>query len=110
MRIRRGLLFWGLFLIPLGGIPLLARAGTIDPAVFADVWRLWPLVLVAIGLTLLLGRYRAGLIGVVAVALLLGSLAGGALASGRPIDRWLWRLLSIGSRYECGRRVRHLQR
>lgn len=82
MRIRRGLLFWGLFLIPLGGIPLLARAGSIDPAAFADAWRLWPLVLVAIGLTLLLGRYRAGLIGVVAVALLLGSLAGGALASG----------------------------
>ena len=82
MRIRRGLLFWGLFLIPLGGIPLLVRAGTIDPAVFADAWRLWPLVLVVIGLTLLLGRYRAGLIGVVAMALLLGSLAGGALASG----------------------------
>lgn len=82
MRIRRGLLFWGLFLIPLGGIPLLARAGTIDPAAFADAWRLWPLVLVVIGLTLLLGRYRAGLIGVVAMALLLGSLAGGALASG----------------------------
>ncbi len=82
MRIRRGLLFWGLFLIPLGGIPLLARAGTIDPAVFADAWRLWPLVLVVIGLTLLLGRYRAGLIGVIAVAVLLGSLAGGALASG----------------------------
>lgn len=36
MRIRRGLLFWGLFLIPLGGIPLLARAGTIDAARFAD--------------------------------------------------------------------------
>lgn len=82
MRIRRGLLFWGLFLIPLGGIPLLARVGTIDPAVFVDAWRLWPLVLVVIGLTLLLGRYRAGLIGVITVALLLGSLAGGALASG----------------------------
>ncbi len=82
MRIRRGLLFWGLFLILLGGIPLLARAGTIDPAAFADAWRLWPLVLVVIGLTLLLGRYRAGLIGVVAMALLLGSLAGGAMASG----------------------------
>ena len=30
MRIRRGLLFWGLFLIPLGVIPLLAREGVID--------------------------------------------------------------------------------
>ena len=66
MRIRRGLLFWGLFLIPLGGISLLTRVGTIDPAVFVDAWRLWPLVLVVIGLTLLLGRYRAGLIGVIA--------------------------------------------
>jgi hypothetical protein len=26
MRVRRGLLFWGLFLIPLGGVTLLVRA------------------------------------------------------------------------------------
>lgn len=83
MRIRRGLLFWGLFLIPLGGLPLLTRAGALDAAVFADAWRFWPLVLVALGLSLLLGRHRAGIVGLMAVALVLGSLAGGALASGR---------------------------
>lgn len=82
MRIRRGLLFWGLFLIPLGGLPLLARSGAVDPSRFADAWRLWPLVLVALGVALLLGRYRAGTIGVAVAALVLGSLAGGSLASG----------------------------
>ena len=30
MRIRRGPLFWGLLLIPLGAIPLLVRAGTLS--------------------------------------------------------------------------------
>lgn len=82
MRIRRGLLFWGLFLIPLGAIPLLVRAGALDAAQLTDVWRLWPVVLILLGLAVLLGRRQAGLIGVAVAALALGGLAGSALASG----------------------------
>lgn len=82
MRIRRGLLFWGLFLIPLGAIPLLVRAGSLDPALLTDVWRLWPVALILLGLAVLLGRRQAGLVGVVVAALALGGLAGSALASG----------------------------
>lgn len=82
MRIRRGLLFWGLFLIPLGAIPLLVRAGMIDPTLLTDVWRLWPVALILLGLAVLLGRRQAGLAGVVVAALALGGLAGSALASG----------------------------
>lgn len=82
MRIRRGLLFWGLVLIPLGGIPLLVRAGYLDEDVLANAWQLWPLILVGLGLALLLGRSRAGLVGTVIVALTIGGLAGAALAAG----------------------------
>ncbi len=93
MRIRRGLLFWGLFLIPLGGLPLLARAGVLDGAQLAEAWRLWPLVLVALGLALILGRSRASLAGTTVAALALGILAGSALASGTAF---------IGSITDCG--------
>ena len=82
MRLRRGPLFWGLLLIPLGGIPLLVRGGFIDPSAFADAWRLWPLLLVGLGLAILLGRGRSGLAATVILALALGSAGGAALASG----------------------------
>jgi hypothetical protein len=82
MRIRRGLLFWGCLLLPLGAIPLLVRAGAIDVNQIADAWRLWPILLIAIGLAILVGRSRASLAATVAVALVLGTLGGAALASG----------------------------
>jgi hypothetical protein len=81
VRVRRGLLFWGLFLVALGGVPLLARAGAIDADRVAQAWRLWPLLLVALGLTLILGRSRAGVLGTVVAALALGIVAGGGLAA-----------------------------
>ena len=82
MRIRPGLLFWGLFFLLLGGIPLLVRAGALDANVLADAWRLWPLLLVALGVSLILGRTSFGLLGTALAAIVLGIAAGGALASG----------------------------
>ena len=82
MRIRRGLLFWGCLLLPLGAIPLLVRAGVFDVNRIADAWRLWPILLIAIGLAILVGRSRASLAATVAVALILGTFGGAALASG----------------------------
>lgn len=82
MRIRPGLLFWGLFFLLLGGIPLLVRAGALDANVLADAWRLWPLLLVALGISLILGRTSFGLLGTAIAAIVLGIAAGGALASG----------------------------
>jgi hypothetical protein len=82
MHVRRGPLFWGLLLTCLGAIPLLVRGGYLDAARFAEAWRLWPLLLVAIGLSVLLGRGRGGLVGTVVLALVIGTIGGGALASG----------------------------
>jgi hypothetical protein len=82
MRVRRGLLFWGVFLILLGGIPLLVRAGVLDGALFVDAWRLWPLFLIGIGLAILVGHRRAGATVTVILAIALGVVAGGALAVG----------------------------
>lgn len=82
MRIRPGLLFWGLFFLLLGGIPLLVRAGALDADALADAWRLWPLLLVALGVALILGRTSFGLLGTALAAVVLGIAAGGALASG----------------------------
>jgi len=93
MRIRRGLLFAGLFFIPLGAMSLLVRAGTIDPEALDDVWRLWPLILIGFGIALLLGRSRAASLGTAVAALVLGVLVGGAIASGDVL---------VGSISDCG--------
>ena len=60
MRIRRGFLFWGLFLIPLGAIPLLVRGGYLSEDLLTNAWQLWPLILVGIGVALLVYALRPG--------------------------------------------------
>jgi len=82
MRIHRGLLFWGLFLIPLGVIPLLVRAHAIDLGSAGQAWRFWPLILVAVGVALLIGRSRASIVATALLAIVLGGIAGAVLASG----------------------------
>ena len=93
MRIRRGLLFAGLFLIPVGAMTLLVRAGTIDADAFADIWRFWPLILIGFGIAILLGRSRVAAVGTAIAAVVLGVLVGGAIASGG-----MW----VGNFGECG--------
>jgi hypothetical protein len=93
MRIHRGLLFWGLLLLPLGTIPLLVRANVVDPASLGDASRLWPLILVAIGLAIIIGRTRVSIVATAVVALVLGSIGGVALASGTDL---------IGAATHCG--------
>lgn len=82
MTVHRGYLFWGIFLLLLGGIPLLDRLGIIDASSWGDVWRLWPVVIIAIGLAILIGRSRMAVAGTVVMALLIGGIAGAGLAAG----------------------------
>ena len=82
MRIRRGLLFWGLFFIPLGAVPLLVRAGVLRTDQIGEVWRLWPILLIGIGIAILLGRSRASVAVTVVAAVLFGTFAGAVIAAG----------------------------
>ncbi|MEO8511398.1 MAG: DUF5668 domain-containing protein [Chloroflexota bacterium] len=85
MVVHRGYLFWGIFFVLLGGIPLLDRLGVIDAAAWGDLWRLWPLIIIAIGLAILIGRSRMAVAGTVVTALVIGAIAGGSLAAGSGI-------------------------
>jgi hypothetical protein len=82
MRLNRGLLFWGLAFITAGAVALGVRQGYIPSTRFADAWRLWPLILIAIGLSIIFARTAFAVLGLVIGALLLGSFAGALLGAG----------------------------
>jgi hypothetical protein len=83
MNYHRGLLFWGLALITGGGVALAAQQGYIDHDTLVGAWRLWPLILVAIGLSIMLGRTPVAIVGTLVAALVVG-VAGGALIAVGP--------------------------
>ncbi len=80
MNINRGLLFWGLALITAGAVALAVQQELIDRDTISGAWRLWPLILVAIGLSIVLARTPFSVLGTILAALILG-VAGGALFS-----------------------------
>lgn len=82
MSIHRGHLFWGISFLLMGGIPLAERTGAIDGDQLVQVGRLWPLALVAIGVAIVIAGTRLSLIGTFVTAIVIGGLAGGALAYG----------------------------
>jgi len=84
MRYHRGLLFWGLTLLIGGGVALAVQQGYLDRDAVAGAWRLWPLILVAIGLSVVLSRTPFAPLGTVAAAVVVG-VAAGALISVGPI-------------------------
>ncbi len=92
MHVRRGFLNWGIFLICLGAVPLAVQLNVIDRDLTASLVRLWPLILIGIGLGIMLRFSRAAALGGIIVAATLGLLIGAVLASG-------WRGLSTGG---CG--------
>jgi hypothetical protein len=82
MTVDRGLLGWGIFLICLGVVPLAVEAGWLDAGQVDGVWRLWPLILVGIGLGIVLRLTRLAWLGGALVAATFGLLLGGLLAVG----------------------------
>jgi hypothetical protein len=97
VRVRRGLLFWGIFFIALGAVPLVIRSGIVDESAAGDLWRLWPVGLIAIGVAIIVGRSGVALATTIVAALVLGILAGGALAVG---DDWVGAVTGCGNRDE----------
>lgn len=84
MRVRRGFLNWGVFLVCLGAVLLAVQTGVVDRDTVASLLRLWPLILVGIGLGLLLRFSRAEALGGLVVAGTLGLLFGVLFAGGLP--------------------------
>lgn len=82
MHIRRGALGWGVFLILAGAIPLAVRGGYLSEAQVSDLWTLWPMILIGLGIGLLLGRTRFEFIGGLIVAATFGLMVGGLLSGG----------------------------
>jgi hypothetical protein len=82
MRVHRGSLFWGIFFLLLGGIPLAARQGLIDAASLPDLGQLWPLALIVVGVLILVSRTQFALLGTIGAGAVLGALVGGAIAGG----------------------------
>lgn len=80
MRINRRFLYAGVFLIAIGGILVAADLGAVDTSTLTDILRLWPVAVVAIGLSLVLRRTRLSLPGGMLAAAVPGLVLGGALA------------------------------
>lgn len=81
MRVNRGFLNWGIFLVAIGGVLVVADLAAVDSATIADALRLWPLAIVAIGIGLILRRTRFSLAGGMLAAAVPGLLLGGAFAA-----------------------------
>ncbi|HEX7473005.1 MAG TPA: hypothetical protein VF323_07965, partial [Candidatus Limnocylindrales bacterium] len=88
MRVNRRFLYWGVFLIAIGGVLVATDVRAVDTSTIADALRLWPLAVVAIGLGLVLRRTRfslpAGMLAMAVPGLLLGG--GFALAPRIAVD------------------------
>jgi hypothetical protein len=82
MRVNRGRLNWGVFLVVLGAMPLAYNQGVVSSSTLGEAWRLWPLVLVGLGLGLLLSRTPASFVGGLVVAVCLGVVLGSLFAVG----------------------------
>jgi hypothetical protein len=85
MRINSGLLFWGAALITAGALALAVQANLVPREAFADAWSLWPLILVAIGVGLLLSRSPLAWVGALVGGVVLGILGGALLTVGPSV-------------------------
>lgn len=82
MRVDRSRLNWGVFFIVLGAVPLAHHQGAVSSSVLADAWRLWPFILVGIGLGFVLSRTPAAFLGGLVTAACLGLVVGSVFATG----------------------------
>ena len=83
MNVNRGLVFWGVALITAGVVALAIQSGTIAGESARQLWRLWPIVLIVIGLAVIAARTPFALVTTLAAGLVVGGLAG-TLVSGLP--------------------------
>jgi hypothetical protein len=83
MQMNRGLVFWGVCLVTGGVVALAVQQEYVDREALAGAWQLWPVVLIAIGVAIILSRTPFALLGTIVAALVVGA-AGGLLISIGP--------------------------
>ena len=80
MRVNRRLIYAGIFLVAIGGVLVAVDQGVIDTASLADAVRLWPLAIIAVGLSLVLRRtqlsFGSGMLAAAIPGLVLGGAVG----------------------------------
>ena len=82
MHVDRRLLFFGVFFLVFGAVLLGARQGWIPDDVVASLWQLWPVLLIAIGLSIIFARGPGAWIGGTFAAAVLGVMAAGLVQTG----------------------------
>lgn len=80
MRVNRRLLYWGVFLVAIGGVLVAADVRAIDTQVIFNALQLWPLAFVAIGVGIVVRRTRLSVPGGLLAAAIPGLLLGGGFA------------------------------
>ena len=80
MQVNRGFAFWGVALITAGAVALAIQAELIPAESARQAWRLWPVVLVVIGLSIIASRTPFALLATLAAGLVAGGLAGTLVA------------------------------
>jgi hypothetical protein len=90
MRLNRGLLFWGLALITTGAVALAVQLGYLDRDVVSGAWRLWPVLLIVLGVSIIASRTSFAPIGTVVAAVVVGAMLGALFAAG------------VGLSFACG--------
>lgn len=83
MQINRSLVFWGVVLITAGAVALAIQGNVIPADSARQAWRLWPLLLVVIGLAVITSRTPFGVVATLLAGLVAGGLAG-TLVAGVP--------------------------
>ncbi len=83
MQVNRGFAFWGVALITAGAVALAIQAGLIPDESARQAWRLWPVLLVVIGISIIASRTPFALLATVLAGLVAGGLAG-TLVAGIP--------------------------
>jgi hypothetical protein len=83
MQVNRGFAFWGVALITAGVVALAIQSELIPDGSARQAWRLWPVLLVVIGVSIIASRSPFALVATVLAGLVAGGLAG-TLVAGVP--------------------------
>lgn len=86
MRANSNLIGFGLFFVVFGGILLGVRQGWIPTELAERSWQLWPVLLIAAGLSMVLARSPAARLGGLVAAVCLGVMAGGLVGGGAGLS------------------------